>query len=164
MKKTILLVVLSVIANVAVAKQCSIEGESAGSGLIPGWQAHHRSSSLQTFVTLSNITNSDIRVTVTLFTQDGSSYLESTDAGTQLQGSNVNIAELISSNGTLVPANQSVTISILSAGIERFGYGRVEWKSDDCLDNAMTGVLFTHIDVSNRAVGTQIALNGGYPF
>lgn len=126
----------------------------SGSSVIPWWA---RDTNTMTFINVSNISDSQVKVCIKLFDHTGSLYTTGVTAGLAFVGNPVN-----SSCATL-EAKQTGSISVAKTTAPNInGYGTIEWSSTG--DQSVAMVAYGGYQQSAFYMSGSITINGSRPF
>lgn len=125
----------------------------AGSGkaIIPDWKANSPTGNI-TYLTISNITDHNISVTVKLYDQNGNILSPS------------EYRNFVVSNTQLEP--KSSGLLTISFDTSKFGFGVIEWENLEGEDDTVALVAsgFRSVLTSYRRGDYSILINNGQPF
>ncbi|WP_147820129.1 hypothetical protein [Salidesulfovibrio onnuriiensis] len=170
MRKMMTVIVSAVLAVLLCGSAFAVETcESKGSAIVPHIQYRNQGAANNRFwdtINLSNISGSDVIVTVKLYDHAGGRVAgrfgvykgSTTDTSINTVATGVETFAL--------PAGETRMLTVFKDGEYFMGYGIIEWCSaDEKLGKALTGTV-RHYGL-NGAAGTysgEYVLNGGQPF
>lgn len=163
--KYLFMALIMVTCMVGSSKTVSASSYETGKAMIPYYNVN--SGTFCTY-SLSNITNSPIDITVTLFNSDGTVF---TDDGNASTGKLIGYS-LMNYNDQNIDSSITFTLNPHSTGIFKidinnttnFGYGIVEWKQ---AGNASHGLIASGLYTIKNGTSYEtstIEINGGLPF
>lgn len=86
---------------------------------------------------VSNKSDHNVHVSITLYRTDGSTYTEATEAGTNLVVSGAFTSSPLESEVTISPNNTGRLMFNALGNLEQ-GYGELTWTSDECLSKPLS--------------------------
>jgi len=124
---------------------------------------HTSSTAWQSIVNVTNTSDKNLNVKITLRKQNGDLY---TPIQTKLLGSfsptNSPFDNVV--GGAILRPTQSAQVQIIDDNFHESFTGKVTWQADACLESAMTGALRNEYFTSSRYDQGLVLFNGGNPF
>ncbi|MBM4053443.1 MAG: hypothetical protein FJ264_01975 [Planctomycetes bacterium] len=160
MKIAIIFLVFSLIMTLVLP--CTAIAGSSGKVIVPYWQ---KASNMKSVVSVSNISNSSVDVTISLFDENGNIYNESSESGTNLW-----VFWGLSSSPLDTPvalaSHKTGQLIIDKVGSSKGGYAIVQWSStsNEAVALITTIQYYAYNSASDFGSIVIIPLNNGMPF
>lgn len=142
--------------------------ESKGSAIIPHYETRIISGTNMywSMINLSNISDSDVTVTVKLFDHTG---VRATGPFLVFVGSSYDNTSQVVGNGVdpfVIPAGETRQLSVYNNTRFLMGYGTIDWCSDNARQaKALVGSVRSYaLEGTTRSYGSEAFLNAGQPF
>jgi len=146
-------------------------GNSGGANIAPFSTGVNNGANYYDYILISNITNSDVTVTITLYFSDGTIIKDiDNNASTGiLRATNVSSYSdnLASASQTFtLGAHQTSNMSLINNSSLTYVYGRIEWSQDNSTTNSLLCNGYTSYWLTGAPTTTflPIIVNGGLPF
>jgi hypothetical protein len=130
--------------------------------ILPHWLKDP--SPMYTTIFISNISDEQVTVYLTLYNVDGNSYTESSETGTNFSVERGFSGDPMSAGGATLQANATGELRVLGTGTLKTGYGQIKWSSTGSSRVALIAFARETIDVSSGFAFAVFPVNGFVPF
>jgi len=133
-----------------------------GGAILPSW--FKDSSPMYTSIFVSNVSDEQVTVHLTLYDANGNVYTESSETGTNFSVNFGFSGDPLSVSGATLQANATGELRVLGTGAQKSGYGEVKWSSTGSSRVALIAFARQTIDISSGFAFAVIPVNGFVPF
>lgn len=158
LKKLLLCLSAAAVSTFSVAK--------SGGAFIPHFQTATGGSNINTQVFVSNVSNKDSEITVTLYNEDGSTIHDNNAANsgnlTIWPYTTTSYSEPSSGSTATFTLEPNKTITLTFVGSYKLGYGEIEWTQDS--NRRKTTLAHARVQRNVQQQGYTIHINNGKPF
>jgi hypothetical protein len=133
-----------------------------GGAILPAW--YKDSSPMYTSILVSNVSDEQVTVHITLYNFDGNTYTESSETGTNISVERGFSGDPMSSGGATLQANATGELRVLGTGALKHGYGEVKWSSSGSSRVALIAFARQTVDMSNGFAFAVFPVNSFVPF
>ncbi|MCG8524925.1 MAG: hypothetical protein MI748_00980 [Opitutales bacterium] len=152
--------IISIISTIALSLNLLA---GSGSATAPWWLKIQDSH--YTYIALTNISDADVYVYMTLKDKDGIIYNEASETGTNLSIEYNFIGDPLSNDGALLESGKMGLLRIKEVGPSKSGYCKIEWNSTGNNIRSLIGVVNQVVKDQNvERSSNYMLINNGLPF
>jgi hypothetical protein len=133
-----------------------------GGAILPSW--YKDPSPMYTSIFVSNVSDEQVTVYITLYNVDGNTYTESSETGTNLSVERGFSGDPMSVSGATLQANATGELRVLGTGVLKTGYGEIKWSSTGSSRVALIAFARQTFDASSGLAFAVFPVNGFVPF
>jgi hypothetical protein len=133
-----------------------------GGAVLPSW--YKDTSPWYTSIFVSNVSDEQVTIHITLYDADGNTYTEASESGTNFSVVRGFSGDPLSTSGATLQANVTGEFRILGTGSVRTGYGQLKWSSTGSSRVALIAYARQTFDASSGVALAMVPVNGFAPF